>query len=525
MSTSIPRGKPTAEVLAWMANLSAMDYDKHRREVAQMLGIQIKTLDDEVKAIRSQTGSSSTPSPFPEVKPWPKPVSLSGLLDEIDVTLKTFVVLGSDEAIACSLWVVHTYLFAQFGISPLLIINAPERACAKTLLQTVLAKLCCRPLSSANATLSALFRSIEKWKPTLFIDEADTFFRDNVELHGMVNAGYQRDGFLLRSEAVGDSFEPRLYSVYCAKSIAGIALERHLPDATMSRGIVVNLRRKLPHESVQRLRYVDHQIFVDIASKLTRFTIDHAVAIQTIRPSLPDRLNDRAQDNWEPLLAIAQYAGPEWLEKATNTALRLSGPDDTAASTGNELLADIQEVFRNKGVNRICSADLIEALVLDAEGPWAGYNRGKPISPRQLARLLAVYGIRSKTVRLGPYSTPKGYEYGQFADAFARYLSPPPDLPHPSNDAPSTMPTIGMDVSADPAGTCNAAPDPRRCNVSPQPDPDPEPEPVSENPPLRNGAETPDPFPDPESCGDAEEFEGLGEIGRGFIAPTDPSNH
>ena len=97
------------------------------------------------------------------------------------------------------------YLFTLFGISPLLIINAPERACAKTLLQTVLAKLCCRSLSAANATLSALFRSIEKWKPTLFIDEADTFFRDNVELHGMVNAGYQRDGFLLRSEAVGDT--------------------------------------------------------------------------------------------------------------------------------------------------------------------------------------------------------------------------------------------------------------------------------------------------------------------------------
>ena len=222
MSTSIPRGKSTAEVLAWMAELSPLDYDKHRREAAQLLGIQIKTLDDEVKAIRSQAGSSSNPSPFPEVKPWPEPVNLPALLDEIDVTLKTFVVLGTEEAIACSLWVVHTYLFTLFGISPLLIINAPERACAKTLLQTVLAKLCCRSLSAANATLSALFRSIEKWKPTLFIDEADTFFRDNVELHGMVNAGYQRDGFLLRSEAVGDSFEPRLFSVYCRSRSPGL---------------------------------------------------------------------------------------------------------------------------------------------------------------------------------------------------------------------------------------------------------------------------------------------------------------
>ena len=65
--------------------------------------------------------------------------------------------------------------------------------------------------------------------PTLFIDEADTFFRDNPELHGLVNAGHARTGFVLRAEVAGDSFEPRMFAVYSAKSIAGIAMERHLP--------------------------------------------------------------------------------------------------------------------------------------------------------------------------------------------------------------------------------------------------------------------------------------------------------
>ena len=160
--------------------------------------------------------------------------------------------------------------------------------------------------------------------------------------------------------------------------------------------------------------------------------------------------------------------------------------------------------------------------MLDEEGPWATYYRGKPINPRQLSRLLADYGIKSKTVRLGPYSTPKGYEYSQFVDAFARYLPPTPsELPHPRNDAPAPMPAIGTDVSASSPGICNDDPDPHRCNVSPQPDPDAAA--VSEDTPHRNATETPDPFPGLESCGDAADFEGLDEIGRGFAPPADPS--
>jgi len=67
-------------------------------------------------------------------------------------------------------------------------------------------------------------------------------------------------------------------------------------------------------------------------------------------------------------------------------------------------------------------ADLITSLTNDDEKPWATYNRGHTISARQLSKQLAAYGIKSKTVRLGPHNTPKGYEPSQFDDAFARYL-------------------------------------------------------------------------------------------------------
>ena len=105
-------------------------------------------------------------------------------------------------------------------------------------------------------------------------------------------------------------------------------------------------------------------------------------------------------------------------------------------STGNELLADIQHVFESKQVGKMKTADLIAELVSDEEKSWATYNRGRPLTPRQLAKLLSGY-LRPKTVRFGS-RTPKGYEASQFTDAFARYLADPEDLSQRRNDSPES---------------------------------------------------------------------------------------
>jgi hypothetical protein len=303
-----------------------------------------------------------------------------------------------------------------------------------------------RPLPASNSTAAGLFRAVELWKPTVLIDEADTFIRENDELKGLINAGHTRaNAFVLR--VVGDNHEPKLFKVWGAKAMAGIALEKHLPDATMSRAIVFELRRKLPHESVTRLRHAGADLFEGIASKLARFADDYSQQVRLARPTLPDELGDRAQDNWEPLLAIAGCAGAEWVHRATVAALKLSGAGEKSVSTGNELLSDIQEIFESKHVLKISTADLIAALTADDEKSWATYNRGKPISARQIASRLAGYGIKSKTIRLNGYETAKGFDAEQFNDAFARYLSDPLNLPTQRNNSPEANHSKGFDVT------------------------------------------------------------------------------
>jgi hypothetical protein len=71
----------------------------------------------------------------------------------------------------------------------------------------LLARLAPRPLLSSNISPAALFRIVEKYCPTLLVDEADSFLRDKEELRGILNSGHTRDAaYVVRT--VGDDNEP-----------------------------------------------------------------------------------------------------------------------------------------------------------------------------------------------------------------------------------------------------------------------------------------------------------------------------
>jgi Protein of unknown function (DUF3631) len=140
------------------------------------------------------------------------------------------------------------------------------------------------------------------------------------------------------------------------------------------------------------------------------------------RPVLPDELDDRAQDVWEPLFAIADRAGGDWPERARRAAIALSGNGARAEeSAGIQLLADIRGILDLREADRISSATLAEALHEIEESPWSEWY-GRPITARGIARLLARYEIRPKSVRLDDETTAKGYKRDQFEDAWTRYL-------------------------------------------------------------------------------------------------------
>ncbi|MCV2352621.1 DUF3631 domain-containing protein [Paucibacter sp. B2R-40] len=76
------------------------------------------------------------------------------------------------------------------------------------------------------------------------------------------------------------------------KDESHIALEKHLPDSTMSRGIVFGMRRKMTHEKVKRFRHADTSDFNRLASQLARFALDHASDIKVAHQYLQESGHD-----------------------------------------------------------------------------------------------------------------------------------------------------------------------------------------------------------------------------------------
>lgn len=385
----------------------------------------------------SKRYSTSPPPPCMEdflnvkpVAPWMSPVEGDAMLDALHDTVRTYVIADDCYVTAMVLWIVHTYCYRQFHYSPLLLINAPERACGKSVALGLIAELAHSPFESANITVAALFRIIEMYGPTVLIDEADTFLESNPEMAGILNKGYERRGVVVRVETIGDRLQPVPYRVFGPKAIAGITMERRLADATLSRCVRVQMRRKVQGETVQRLRSANREEFGHLRSQMHRFAKDSQQELAKGHTDMPSELSDREQDNWEPLFTVARCAGPRWLAKAREAALSIKGSTEEPQSMSNNLLADIREVLPQRQGLYIPSAKLLEALTSDPEMGWSTYNRGSPLTVRQLAKSLGAYGIRSKTVRMPNGLTPKGYEIREFDEVFKRYLSPqnPSDL-------------------------------------------------------------------------------------------------
>lgn len=411
-------GETVEQVVARLAALGMVQYDQVRKAEAKSLNIRQNTLDKLVLSERGE-GGTCIDAPFTEVEPWDTPVQAGELLDEICRSIRRHIICDAETAVAATLWVAMTYFVDQFDIVPLAVITAPEPRCGKSEFRRLFGRLVNRPVHADGMSASVLFRGLDLWKPTLLVDEYDTFVNDDEHLRGVFNAGHERDGVIWR--CVGEEHTPTRFNVFGPKLLAGIG---KLPATISDRSILLELRRKLPTEQITRQRDIEPSFFEEIRQKLMRFSDDYSAAVGVVRPLMPSELHDRQQDNWEPLFQIAHVAGGEWPGLVVRSALKLSKAKEDLGSRRIELLRDIEQIFEacSATAAHLSTTELIQFLCVDTEMPWATYYKGQPITPRQLANLLKEFGIASASVRTGA-TTAKGYQRAQFEDVFARYLN------------------------------------------------------------------------------------------------------
>ncbi len=335
-----------------------------------------------------------------------------------------------------ALWCLAAHGFDAFDTFPFLAVVSPLRRCGKTTLIKVLRLLVPRALASSNVSAASVYRIIEACRPCLLLDEADTFTLHNEELRGVLNSGHSREtAYVLRVEGEGKDRRVVRLSTWCPRAFALIG---SLPDTLMDRSVTIPMRRKTKSEMVVRATRKALEPLRDLGRMVARWAADNAEALAVAESPVPEELDDRACDNWEPLLAVADLAGGPWLERAREAAIASSGGrDQEDDGAGTRLLRNLRDVFEDKGKDRLPSADLVKALLEDEEWGWGTWRKGKPLDQRGLARLLAPFGIKPRGIRVGT-DTPKGYMREWFADAWSRYMgSDPPQAPQSNNDADS----------------------------------------------------------------------------------------
>jgi DNA polymerase-1 len=402
------------------------------------------------------------------------------LLRATEDLLRQYVVFSRpQDAFVTTLWTGHTWVSDRMGYSPRLAVLSPAKRCGKTVLLSILARIVRNPLMAADVSAAYLVRAIDALKPTLLLDEAADW---------LVGRGPDREAARLIASVLRRGYRPGQATGRCEKNAQGqIVLQDFDPycpaafaligseipdDALADRCIRIRLERKPRQVPVRRFIevYADEDAAPTAAQWRAWAVHVRDRVSETYRQVLDwlssrwTWLNDRAVEGWAALGTVLMLTDPSRFPELEAAARELAG-SEAQEGPAELLLACIREVFRERGVEEIRTADLLQALN-DVEArpdwPWHGFNNGKGLRADQLARMLRPFGVRPRLIWQGSVGKPvRGYRQEDFKEPWARYLDqatepePEPDGPDAPGD-PADF--LGLGVEPAPSQNENASP-------------------------------------------------------------------
>ena len=391
----------------------------------------------------------------PELPTQALPDALSELLDLIEAELHGHIYFTSPHhAPTLALYAAYTHVAYEFDVAPYLFVFSPLLRCGKTRVLTIMRAFVANPLPTANISVAALYRIIEMRRPTLLFDEVDLVFsrRSSDPLAGdlqrVLNAGFLKGNPIIRMGGPGYR-DPEEHDAFGPKVLAGIG---KVPSTVADRSIPIRMHRKPPHIEKRRFSFSrDLPRLTEYRDQLSTILTkeDSLRKVRAAEPPLLDVLNDRAQDLWEPILAVAEMAGGSWPKKARACAEGLhTAGEESEGSLGLQLLEDMRRVWI-EGRTAMTTQELLRRLHELGEAPWQ-VLRGKRLSDRDLALLLKPFGISSSNRRIEGMPQAKGYAVRDFEPIWSQFVSEETaSASQPSQPSRETLPS----TNGRPSGT------------------------------------------------------------------------
>ena len=386
-----PKPVPTVWAILPSGDLVELVYDLHKRKTALAVGsAQRVTIEDSVdfggtrlvpwnarnNLIRHET--LLLPERSEEFGSVPE------LLRAIETHFAAYVDLPEAHRRVAAGYVLLTWVYDAFNELPYLRFRG-DLGSGKTRALIVAGSLCYRGFFASGAsTVSPIFHTLDTFRGTMILDEADFRFSDEkAELSKILNNGNVQGFPVLRTMLTPQKeFDPRAFIVYGPKVIAmrgrfdDPALESRFLTIDMEAGTIgAHVPINLPDEhkvAARRLR-----------NKLLGYRFRHRLTAK-IDPSLFDpSLPLRANQVIIPLLSVVNDPA---LHAATRAILQKTHADtlaERAASPPGQLIALLVEIAWTAGERTIPIAELTKRFV---ERYGGDYER--PVTNRYLGTLL-----------------------------------------------------------------------------------------------------------------------------------------
>jgi putative DNA primase/helicase len=313
-------------------------------------------------------------------------------LEEVITDCKRHVWMKLSEYRAVTLMLMMSYLSDVVEILPILLITSPEPECGKSTLAEWFSNLSNKPIDCSNISSAAVYRVIQDRCPTLVLDEMDKFLDADEVLRSVFNSGHKRK-FAYVIRMTGKNLDvPAKFSTWCPKLLAMIKLP---PRTIISRSVHVRLTRKGGDVKTKKLRAKHYDESHLLRRKLARFANQIRHKVREFRIPEDAGMINRASDNWEPLLGIAQQISQDCYSKALDSAKKMSSKDaKEMKSLGVELLEAIERIIvpiletwskanpnatpraRKRADLFISTQDLLDELNKEEESTWSTFKNG-----------------------------------------------------------------------------------------------------------------------------------------------------
>jgi len=204
---------PPVQFNTSLEDITKKEMVDERSNITKMVDRTVHNIPDE-KFLVEKTSTSSEKA-LPEYL-----MSDEELNEEIRKFIHTYVYLMYDPQYdVLTSWDKSTWLPECCTSVPYLNFSGAF-ASGKSKCQEALVLLSYHPIKTSNISAPALYRALEKYRPTVFVDEFEHMHKDvKREISGILNAGYRRGEYVIRCVGEGKDQDIGLFDVFGFKYV------------------------------------------------------------------------------------------------------------------------------------------------------------------------------------------------------------------------------------------------------------------------------------------------------------------